>query len=39
MVQNGTVFRKKTAVIRKKLDKIAELGKMERVAKKYCKRD
>ena len=27
MVQNGTVFRKKTAVLRKKLDKIADLGK------------
>ena len=29
MVQNGTVFRKKTAVLRKKLDKIADLGKKE----------
>lgn len=27
MVQNATVFRKKTAVIRKKLDKMADLGK------------
>lgn len=27
MVQNGTIFRKKTAVLRKKLDKIADLGK------------
>jgi hypothetical protein len=27
MVQNADVFRKKTAVIRKKLDKMAELGK------------
>ena len=26
MVQNGTIFRKKTAVLRKKLDKIADLG-------------
>ena len=26
MVQNATVFRKKTAVIRKKLDKMADMG-------------
>lgn len=27
MVQNAAVFRKKTSVIRKKLDKMADLGK------------
>lgn len=30
MVQNAVVFRKKTSVIRKKLDKLAELGKKEK---------
>lgn len=30
MVQNAVVFRKKTAVIRKKLDKMAELGKKKK---------
>ena len=28
MVQNAAVFRKKTSVIRKKLDKIADMGNM-----------
>jgi hypothetical protein len=28
MVQNATVFRKKTSVIRKKLDKMADMGKL-----------
>lgn len=27
MSQNGYIFRKKTAVIRKKLDKVADMGK------------
>jgi hypothetical protein len=30
MAQNEVIFRKKTAVIRKKLDKIADLGKLHR---------